>query len=306
MFFTSYGTKTREGELAELVSPTKKIHFVKLHRGGKLQTHRGVLKFDDLIGIPWGSQVLSHQDSPFILLQPTLGDLLSETPRNTQIMYAKDIGFTLITMGIGPGTLVVEAGTGSGALTTALAWSVGSQGKVISYEMRPEMQNLARKNLNRLDLADRVDFKLRDIEEGFDETNVDALFLDVPNAYDYMPQVRAALKLGGYFGSILPTTNQVSLLLTALHRNDFGFVDVCETILRYYKSSPDRLRPTDRMIAHTGYLVFARPILATQKEVPSTRRAPGAGVVVANNFASRQPAHDAEPDDLHKNQELKI
>jgi len=163
--------------------------------------------------------------------------------------------------------------------------------------MRPEMQKLARKNLNRLDLADRVDFKLRDIVGGFDETNVDALFLDLPNAHDYFPPVRAALKLGGYFGCILPTTNQVSLLLTALHRHDFGFVDVCEIILRYYKSSSERLRPTDRMIAHTGYLIFARPILATQKEIASTRRAPGAGVSVANNYNSRQLAPDAESDD---------
>ena len=294
MFFNDYGPYTRENDLAELVSPSKKIHFVKLRHGGELHTHRGILKFDDLIGIPWGSQVFSHQDSPFILLQPTLGDLLHETPRNTQIMYAKDIGFILITMGIGPGIRVVEAGTGSGSLTTALAWSVGEKGKVISYENRQEMQILARKNLNRLGVADRVELKLRDIGDGFDETDIDALFLDVPNAYDYIPQVRAALKMGGYFGCILPTTTQVSLLLTSLRRYDFGFVDVCEIILRYYKPSPDRLRPTDRMIAHTGYLIFARPIVSLEKDLPSTRRAPGAGVVVANEILSRHTDNVSE------------
>jgi len=114
--------------------------------------------------------------------------------------------------------------------------------------------------LQRVGLADRVTFKERDILAGFDETAMDAVFLDVPNPHDYLQQVRLALKPGGFFGSILPTTNQVSLLLVSLKREGFGFIDVCELMLRYYKPVPDRLRPTDRMVAHTGYLVFARSI----------------------------------------------
>ncbi|NLG73634.1 MAG: tRNA (adenine-N1)-methyltransferase [Chloroflexi bacterium] len=254
-------TTAQPGDLVQLVSPSNKVFLFRLTPGGELQTHRGVINFDKLIGLPWGSQVYSHTGSTFFMLQPGLGDLLKETRRNTQIMYPKDIGFILVTMGIGPGTHVIEAGTGSGAFTTALAWAVGPQGKVTTYEVRPEMQNLARKNLDRLGLADRVDFKLRDIAGGFDETNADALFLDVPNPYDYIPQVRQALKPGGYFGSIVPTTNQVQRLLYALYQHHFAFVDVCEVILRYYKPVPDRLRPTDRMVAHTGFLIFGRPML---------------------------------------------
>jgi tRNA (adenine57-N1/adenine58-N1)-methyltransferase len=255
------GTHAQAGDLAQLVSPTNKTFLVRLKPGEELQTHRGVILFDDLIGQPWGSQVSTHSGNLYYLLQPALSDLLQETRRNTQIMYPKDIGFVLVTMGIGPGTHVLEAGTGSGALTTALAWAVGPQGRVFSYEVRPEMRKLAIKNLERLELAERVDFKLRDIAEGFEEQNVDALFLDVPNPYDYFRQVRQALKPGGYFGCILPTTNQVARLLSALQRFEFGFVEVCEIMLRYYKPVPDRLRPTDRMIAHTGYLIFARAML---------------------------------------------
>lgn len=259
---------TQEGDLVQLVSPTNKVYLVRLKAGDQLHTHRGVVNFDDLIQIPWGSQIFSHQGSPFYLLQPSLSDILRETKRNTQIIYPKDIGFILVTMGIGPGNLILEAGTGSGALTTALAWSVGPQGHVISYEMRPEMLNLARKNLERLGLLERVTLKLRDIVEGFDEEGVDALFLDLPDPYEYMPQVRRALKSGGSFGSILPTTNQVSRLLNAFHPNGFAFIDVCEIMLRYYKANADRLRPADRMVAHTGYLIFARSILPAAKNFP--------------------------------------
>ncbi len=252
----------QEGDLAQLVSPSNKIYFVRLEPGGELQTHRGVVRFDDLIGRSWGSQVSSHQGSIFWLLQPGLGDLLMETKRNTQIMYPKDIGYVLIMMGIGPGQQVIEAGTGSGALTIALAWNVGPAGHVISYEIREEMQKLARKNLQRLDLSERVTLKLQDIRDGFDETNADAVFLDLPNPHGYIAQVRAALKPGGFFGCILPTTNQVERLLPVLHNNNFAFTEVCEILLRHYKPNYDRLRPTDRMIAHTGYLIFARPMVS--------------------------------------------
>ncbi len=135
----------QSGDLAQLVSPSNKTYTILLLPGGQLQTHRGVVNHDDLIGKPWGSQVFSHLGSAFYLMPPALGNLLQESRRNTQIMYPKDIGFILVTMGIGPGAHVVEAGTGSGVLTTALAWAVGPEGHVISYEVRQEMQNLARR-----------------------------------------------------------------------------------------------------------------------------------------------------------------
>jgi tRNA (adenine57-N1/adenine58-N1)-methyltransferase len=145
-------------------------------------------------------------------------------------------------------------------MTIALANAVGPTGKVVSYEIRPEMQKMAVKNLTRLGLEDRIDFKLGDIASGFSETDMDAMFLDVQNPWDYIEQVRAALKPGGSFCSLVPTTNQVSTLLIALRRNRFAFVEVCEILLRYYKPDPGHLRPTDRMVAHTGYMVYGRRV----------------------------------------------
>lgn len=253
-------THAQAGDLAQLVGLRHKHIIFTLIPGGEIHTHRGMLKHDDLIGLPWGSQVFSHQGSPFFLLQPALGDLLIDLPRNTQILYPKDIGYILVTMGIGPGQRVLEAGTGSGSMTIALAYAVGPEGRVITYEARPEIQNLARKNLERVGLQERVDFKLGDIAAGFDEIDVDAFFLDVLNPYDYIPQVRQALKPGGFFCGLVPTFNQVARLLGALRLNKFAFLEVCEILLRYYKPEPTRLRPTDRMVAHTGFLVFARRV----------------------------------------------
>lgn len=260
----NYSTIAREGDLAQLVGLTHKHFIFMLKAGGDFQSHRGVVKHDDLIGKPWGSQIFSHTGAPFFLLQPSLADILHDLPRTTQILYPKDLGFILVQMGVSEGQTVMEAGTGSGSMTIAMASAVGPTGRVISYEQKPDTQNLARKNLERLGLASRVDLKLRDIQEGFDETEADSFFLDVQNPFDYIAQVRDALKPGGFFGTLLPTFNQVEKVLYALKKNNFAFVEVCELMLRYYKTNPARIRPTDRMVAHTGFLVFARKIEPSQ------------------------------------------
>lgn len=267
--WTTREPTAQPGDLAQLVAAEgRKSFFVRLTPGEELHTHKGILRHDDLIGQTWGRRVTSHLGAVFYLLPPSLEEVLRQTKRNTQIMFPKDIGFVLLRLSVGPGQQVLEAGTGSGALTTAFAFTVGPAGRVYSYERRPEMQALARRNLRRLGLEDRVIFKQRDIAQGFDETMMDAVFLDVPNPEDYIAQARAALKPGGFFGSLVPTTNQVTRLITALEAQHFGFIDVLEILLRYYKAVPERLRPTDRMVAHTGYLIFARPLEPASEAEP--------------------------------------
>jgi tRNA (adenine57-N1/adenine58-N1)-methyltransferase len=250
------------GDLVQLVGLRHKSYIFNVVVDKELHTHRGIIKHNDLVGLPFGSIVHSHNESPFFLLQPSLSDILLDLKRITQILYPKDIGYIFLTMGIGEGQHVVEAGTGSGAMTIALAYSVGKTGKITSYDQKKEFQNLAKKNLSLVGLGERVEFKIRNIEEGFDETEVDALFLDVMNPYDYIPQVKACIKPGGFFGCLVPTTNQVSRLLHQLRLNQFAFLEVVEVLLRFYKPEPERLRPTDRMVAHTGFLIFGRPLLS--------------------------------------------
>lgn len=251
---------TRAGDLIQLVGLSHKSFIFTLIDGGEFHTHRGVIKHDDLIGKPWGIQIFSHNGSPFFLLQPSLPDILKSTKRATQIMYPKEIGYILIQLGVKPGTRIIEAGTGSGSFTTALSYAIGDSGRIYSYEAKESNQKIAIRSLEKLGLTGNIEFKVRDIREGFDEIGVDAVFLDVANPYDYLKQVKTALKPGGFFASILPTMNQVTSLLTALRRNDFAFIDVCDISQRYYKTEPSRFRPTDRMIAHTGYLIFARSV----------------------------------------------
>ncbi|HLF03261.1 MAG TPA: tRNA (adenine-N1)-methyltransferase [Anaerolineales bacterium] len=254
------------GDLVQILDHEGRFFYFRLTPGARLETHRGIILHDDLIGRPYGSKVQTHLGRAFYLFTPSIHDLVNEAKRQSQILFPKDIGLILMKLNVRPGLTVMEAGTGSGGLTLALAHAVGPAGRVISYDVRPDMQNVARRNLELAGLSDRVTFKLRDIKEGFDETDVEAFFLDVPNPYDYCGQVHRALRGGGHFGCLVPTVNQVSDLLISLQREWFVLPEVCELLLRNYKTVPARLRPVDRMVAHTGFLVFARPILPSAHE----------------------------------------
>ncbi|MFN2290808.1 MAG: tRNA (adenine-N1)-methyltransferase [Anaerolineae bacterium] len=250
-----------EGDLVLLIGQDRKEFIVRLAPGGQLQTHRGIVHFDELLGQPLGREIQSHMGYPFVALEPSTFDLVKQIKRTTQIMYPKDIGYVLVKLNVMPGSRVIEAGTGSGGLTLALARALGTGGRLYSYEIRPDILRLARKNVEALGLAGCIEFKLRDIEEGFDERDVDALFLDVRRPWVYLDKVTQALKDGGFFGAILPTTNQVAELVRALEAQEaFGHIEVEEILVRPYKAVPGRLRPMDRMVAHTGYLIFARKV----------------------------------------------
>lgn len=249
-----------ENDLVLLLSKDHKRFILRLTSGGAFHSHHGLISHDEIIGQSYGQEIETHLGTPFLLLQPSTHDLVMNVTRATQIVYPKEIGYVLLKLSIGPGTRVIEAGTGSGALTLALAQSVRPNGHVYSYEDREEMIRLAARNLDRVGLLSYVDLKQRDIAQGFDEQGVDACFLDVRTPWDYLTQVRQALKGGGFFGALVPTTNQVSALLAGLAAHDFADIEVAEIILRQYKTIPERLRPIDRLTAHTGYLIFARVV----------------------------------------------
>jgi tRNA (adenine57-N1/adenine58-N1)-methyltransferase len=256
-----YVKLSKAGDIAMLQADPWKQSIFRLIEGAEIQTHKGTIYHNDLIGTAWGSTVSSHLGSDFLLIEPSLRDLLLHLPRQSQIIFPKDLGYILLRLSIGPGSRVIEAGTGSGALTTAMAWYVGDQGHIFTYDRREDMVNLARKNLTRLGLEDRVSIQLQDLAEGCDEENLDAAFLDLPKPEEYLGILRKSLSSGAIFGAILPTTNQVSILIPALEDHGFGSIEIAEILLRFYKPKADRLRPVDRMVAHTGYLIFARAIV---------------------------------------------
>ncbi|HEC21774.1 MAG TPA: tRNA (adenine-N1)-methyltransferase [Chloroflexi bacterium] len=254
--------RAQAGDVVLLVSEKDRKSFVRtLEPGKQLQTHRGVLAHDDLIGQPLGSQVRTHLGFAYYLLPPTTDELVRNLRRESQIIFPKDSGYIIMKLGVRPGSVVIEAGTGSGGLCLVLATIVGDDGHVFSYDVRSDMQRIARRNIERARLSHRVTFRAGNVTEGFEETDVDAVFLDMRSPWEALDQARAALSGGGVLGCLVPTANQLVRLIGALDAHPgFGFIEAEELILRPYRTVPARVRPDDQIVGHTGYLIFARAV----------------------------------------------
>ncbi|MBS3809405.1 MAG: hypothetical protein KGY38_04540 [Desulfobacterales bacterium] len=180
--------------------------------------------------------------------------------RDTQIIYPKDAGYILLRLDIFPGKFVGEAGTGSGGMTLLMSKAVGERGRIYTYEKNAQLADRIRKNLQPEEEFENVRLYTRAVEDGISETGLDAFFLDVRDPSEALGPVYSALKPGGHLGVLLPTANQMSRLLWALRDYPFLILEAAEIFLRTYKTNPSRFRPEDRMVGHTGYLLFARAL----------------------------------------------
>lgn len=243
-----------------LVSKKQDQHLIQLKEKGQFSTHEGNIAFPDVIGKPYGSAVKTHLGAAYYIFKPGITDFLRFIKRKTQVLYAKDLGYIILRLNIMSGMRVVECGSGSGSAASAFAFSLFPEGRLYSYEAREEFMNLAKSNVKRIGLESMVEFKNKDIETGFDETEVDAVFLDVKTPEQYLIHAETALKSGGNLCVFVPTANQVCDTLKALEGLNFSMTDVVEIMLRSYKTVPERLRPDDTMVAHTGYLIFTKKI----------------------------------------------
>ena len=246
------------GSLIIVVSPKGKRRLLRVEEGRDIHSAEGLVSAAELAAAAYGDELRTALGLPLRLYKPGLHDLIQGVTRQTQIIYPKDIAQICLRLGAGPGRRILEAGCGSGALTLALSWFCGEHGEVHSCEAREEFAALTRRNLTWAGLGENVHIHCRDIAAGLPVQDADALFLDVRTPWEYLDRTPQALKPGAQLGFLLPTTEQVSSLLRGLEKGPFDDVEVSELLLRRWKTLADRLRPDDRMVAHTGFLVFCR------------------------------------------------
>ncbi|MDH5374257.1 MAG: tRNA (adenine-N1)-methyltransferase [Candidatus Bathyarchaeota archaeon] len=250
--------KIRKDDYVLLYLSQRKTYMVKVEKGKTFHTHKGFIKFDDLIGKEYGSRVLSSLGVEFVALKPLLRDYIMKSVRKTQITYPKDTALIVMFSGIGPGSRVVEAGTGTGALTTALAHYVKPHGKVYSYEIREEFLKTAKKNLKRAGLIDLVELKNKDVTAGIDEIDVDTIILDLATPWLVVPHAYTALRPCGTLVSFSPTIDQVVKTVEALKESSFVDIKTVECLMRRMQTERGKTRPQTLMTGHTGYITFAR------------------------------------------------
>jgi tRNA (adenine57-N1/adenine58-N1)-methyltransferase len=232
-------------------------YLVEAAPGKKFGIHCGKpLMVEEWIGREYGEKLICDHGEAF-LLKPTIHDLMMKASRESGIIYPKDAALLMLKAGIHAGSKVMEIGTGSGSLTMALAHAVQPSGRVHTYDRRTDLPENAHKNLKRSRLTEYVVFHQRVASEPFEEKNFDAVILDIPQPWEEVDVVKAALKGGGTLVSLNPTFNQIEKMAEALKRSGFIRVESLELLERPILAREGKTRPVQRMVSHTEFLVFA-------------------------------------------------
>ncbi|MBN2517849.1 MAG: tRNA (adenine-N1)-methyltransferase [Candidatus Altiarchaeota archaeon] len=230
-----------------------------VEEGKDLHTHGGVIKLEGLRKVRYSGQVETHTGKRFFILEPSIIDFIEKMEKRAQIVYPKDSAVIIGLTGLSSGSRVVEAGTGVAGLTLMLANAVKPEGKIYSYEIRPEHLKEARAHLEEAGLSKFVGLKNQDIYEGIDEKDLDAVILDLSEPWRVTLHAARALKFGGYLISYSPSIEQVKKFVTSLPQH-FQDTNTIEIILRDWEISEQRCRPKTRMIGHTGFITITRKL----------------------------------------------
>lgn len=259
------GRPFEEGEQVLLIDKKQRQYLLKLDPERSFQNHRGKLPHGDIIGLDDGAWVETDGGGRLLAIRPRLADYILRMRRGAQVIYPKDIGGIIVFADVAPGQVVLEAGTGSGALTMALVRAVGPAGRVVSTERRDDHAAHARRTIERFfgEIPSTLDLRVGDVEAAIEEVQPDRLVLDLPEPWHAANVAAEHLPLGGGFCGYVPTVPQVQQTVETLRETrTFAEIEVKEFLFRDWNVDGRSVRPEHSMIGHTGFLIFARKVQA--------------------------------------------
>lgn len=250
----------RDGEPVFLVDLRGRRYLKVLKAGHRITIRGTVMGADDMIGGPEGARVGEESRERFLVFRPQHYDLVSQLERPAEPIFTKDVGSIVMRGGIRAGDRMIEAGVGSGMLTIALLGVLGETGDLTSYERREDFAAVAKSNVA-LYHGDAPNWtiRVRDVREGFDERGVDRIVADLPEPAEMLAHFADALRPGGTLTAYVPTVLQFRDLRDALAASPaFALAETFELLERDWHVEEPSVRPAHRMVAHTGFLTFAR------------------------------------------------
>jgi tRNA (adenine57-N1/adenine58-N1)-methyltransferase catalytic subunit len=274
------------GDQVQLTDPKGRQHRLVLVAGKVFHTHRGGVAHDALIGQQEGCLVTSSGGTAYIALRPLLADYTLSMARGAAVIYPKDAAQIVAMADIFPGATVIEAGAGSGALSSWLLRAVGEEGLLISYERRPEFAQIARENVERYFGGPHPAWRLTvsDLPAEL-PGDTDRIVLDMLAPWEHTTAAAAALVPGGLLCCYVATTTQLARTVTAMRdQGSFAEPSAWETMQRGWHVEGLAVRPEHRMVGHTGFLITARR-LADGVHAPPRRRRPSKGLEAADDLA---------------------
>ena len=267
------------GDRVQLTDAKGKLYSITLTKGAEWHTHKGMLKHDDLVGLPEGSIVATNGELKFQAFRPLLADYVLSMPRGATIIYPKDAAMILGVADIGPNMRVLEAGVGSGALSIAILRAIGSDGYLHSVEIRDDFAKISEDNVTNyfVDKPKNWQLTVSALQDQKFDADYDRVILDMLSPWECVETASAALIPGGVLLAYVATTTQLSKIAEAIKDcGNFTEPESSETIVRGWHHEGLAVRPQHRMIGHTGFLVFARR-MAPGVPVLQRRRRPSKG-----------------------------
>jgi len=267
------------GDRIQLTDHKGKMYKYTITQGKEWHTHKGWIVHNDLVGMPEGSVVSTSAGLKFTAFKPLLGDFVLSMPRGATIVYPKDAAMIVGVADIFPGAKVIEAGVGSGALAISLLRAIGPQGQLDSFERREDFADIARENVQTYfgSLPTNWNLTVGSVQESNSVNKYDRVVLDMLAPWECVDYAAKVLRPGGVFLAYVATTTQLSATAEAL-KEDGHFTEPLssETIVRDWHHEGLAVRPMQRMIGHTGFLIVSRR-MAPGVEVLARRRRPSKG-----------------------------
>jgi tRNA (adenine57-N1/adenine58-N1)-methyltransferase len=222
-----------------------------------LNTDLGIIKKEEILNAKNGALIKTHKGEKFFVFDANFIDIWEKISRGPQIVTLKDASIIVAYTGLNKNSIVLEAGTGSGALTCFLANIVK---EIYGYEIRKDFIKITEKNLQLFGFKNVI-LKNKDVYKKIDEENLDAVVLDLPEPWKALKNVDKSLKEGGFLVCFLPTIVQIEKLIKELKKfNSFKINKICELIEREWKIDEKALRPKNLILGHTGFIIFVRKI----------------------------------------------
>lgn len=250
--------KMKRGELILLYFDENANYVVEYEKGKEIHTHKGKIILPGKLF--YGDVIYSSKNIPFYILYPDTAYLSMKIKRTTTIVYPKDAGFIILNLGIKSGDRVLEVGTGSGAFTLILSNAVGKKGRVYSFERRKEFLENAKRNFERFSKFKNVIFFHMDLEKEIPDIEVESAFIDVPEPWKLISNVKRVLKPGHALGSLSPNIEQIKMTKEKMMEEGFVRIRVYEIMLREILVRKEGTRPKEYQITHTGYLIFGNKV----------------------------------------------
>ena len=226
-----------------------------------IDTHYGSIETKKITKLP--TKIMTSKGIEIMIYVPSYREFVLNMKRGAQIIYPKDVASIIADGDILPGSIVLEIGSGSGALTVALSSYIGPNGYIYSVDNNKKNQYRASKTLDRFLTSKNlnstnyefINIEATDVKLNNFDRKITHIITDIPEPWEILKNLNPTSTLK--WVSYLPNITQVQLINDQLHKCNFTNIYIKEIIEREWKVKGNILRPSHTMNGHTGFLVFA-------------------------------------------------